>query len=315
MKEPPVVSGDPGPSRGAPQIPTVSMGLVVYNGERYLAATIDSLLDQTFCDFELIISDNASTDRTEEIGRAYAAKDTRVRYSRNDKNLGAAANYQRALELSRGKYFRLAACDDLSAPELLAKCVAVLDRDPSVLLAYPKTTIIDAEGKVISEYEDNLNLVSDKPTERFANLLEHLRLCNAIFGVIRTDVLKSLPPMGRHVGADVHLLAELSLYGKFVEVPEFLFFRRMHAQASSSMTTAQLQQFYDPNRRLSIPMRHWRNLWEYARAIRRSPLGIVEKGRLMVSVGRVGPLGRRALLKELVAGSRHVLRRALPGPQ
>jgi hypothetical protein len=100
-----------------------------------------------------------------------------------------------------------------------------------------------------------------------------------------------------------------------VEVPEFLFFRRMHAQASSNMTTAQLQQFYDPCRRLSTPMRHWRNLWEYARAIRRSPLGIVEKGRLMVRTCRVGPLGRRALLKELVAGSRHALRRALPGPQ
>ena len=129
--------------------PVMSVGLPVYNGERYLAETIDSLLEQTFCDFELIICDNASTDRTSEIARAYAANDSRVRYTRNARNVGVAANYQRALELSHGKYFRWAAATIYPLLELLATCIAILDRDPSVVLAYPKTTLIDAEGRVI----------------------------------------------------------------------------------------------------------------------------------------------------------------------
>ena len=164
----------------------------------------------------------------------------------------------------------------------------------------------------MAEYEDNLNLISAKPMERFSHLLSHLRLCNAIFGVIRADVLKSLPPMGKHVGSDVHLLAELSLHGKFAEVPEFLFFRRMHGEASSSMTTEQLQLFYNPDRRISVPLRVWRNLWEHARAIGRSPLGLMEKGRLLVLVCRVGAAGRRALLRELAIGGRQAVRRLAP---
>jgi glycosyltransferase involved in cell wall biosynthesis len=290
----------------------VSVGLPVYNGEPYLAATLDSLLAQTLGDFELIVSDNASTDRTEDIGRAYAEKDARVRYSRNDRNLGLAGNCNRTLELARGRYFRLAAADDLSAPELLAECVAILEDDPSVVLAYPKTTLIDAEGRVIAEYDDNLNLDSPDPRQRFVDLLERLGLCNAIFGVIRADVLKSIAPMGCHVGADVHLLAELSLHGKFVEVPKFLFFRRMHEKASSAMTADQLQVFYDPERSPTLAFRRWRNLWEFCRMAGRAPLGITQKGRLILRLLRVGPQGRRALGQELVAGTRHALRQLVP---
>src|SRR5207244_10480282 len=109
------------------KMPRVSIGVPVYNGERYIAETLDSLLAQTFEDFELIISDNASHDRTEGICRAYAAKDSRIRYVRNSTNLGAARNYRLAVELSSGEYFRWANCDDLFAPTSLSRCVEVLD--------------------------------------------------------------------------------------------------------------------------------------------------------------------------------------------
>src|SRR6185436_6923974 len=108
--------------------PRVSIGVPVYNGERYLAATLDSLLAQTFDNFEIIVSDNASSDRTAQLALEYAERDSRVRYTRNPRNLGAGANYRRAFQLSRGQYFRWSAADDISAPESLARCVEVLDR-------------------------------------------------------------------------------------------------------------------------------------------------------------------------------------------
>ncbi len=129
--------------------PRVSVGLAVYNGENYLREAIDSILAQTFTDFELILSDNASTDKTQEICLEYAAKDKRIRYYRNDQNIGGIRNQIRTVELSRGEYYKLAAHDDVCAPDFLEKCVEVLDRDPSVVLCYPKTKIIDENGNFL----------------------------------------------------------------------------------------------------------------------------------------------------------------------
>ena len=94
--------------------PRVSIGLPVYNGDRYLRETIEGLLNQTFSDFELVICDNASTDRTQDICNEYCLLDKRVRYYRNNENIGAGKNFNKAFSLSQGKYFKWAACDDLS---------------------------------------------------------------------------------------------------------------------------------------------------------------------------------------------------------
>ncbi len=131
--------------------PRVSVGLAVYNGENFIRAAIDSILAQTFTDFELVISDNASTDKTQEICLEYAAKDGRIRYYRCERNMGAAWNQNRVFELSRGEYFRLAAHDDVIAPEYLAKCVEVLDQNPSVVLCHSWTKAINDQGEVIED--------------------------------------------------------------------------------------------------------------------------------------------------------------------
>ncbi len=114
----------------------LSIGLPVYNGERFLSAAIDSLLRQTFEDFELIISDNASTDATGAICRGYADQDRRIRYLPTKENIGSAPNFNRVIELASAPYFSWAAHDDVRAPQYLERCVEVLDRDPSVILAY-----------------------------------------------------------------------------------------------------------------------------------------------------------------------------------
>jgi glycosyltransferase involved in cell wall biosynthesis len=94
------------------QVPTVSIGMPVYNGEKYIREALDSLLAQTFGDFELIISDNHSTDDTRNICKEYAAKDSRIKYVRQDENIGALANFKFVLNNSSAKYFMWAAFDD-----------------------------------------------------------------------------------------------------------------------------------------------------------------------------------------------------------
>src|SRR3989337_590294 len=125
-------------------MPTVSIGLPVFNGEKYLRQALDSILAQTYQDFELIISDNASTDKTQQICREYVKKDSRIRYYRNKRNLGATRNHNRVFELSCGEYFKWASHDDLLAPEFLSRCVSVLDQDHSIVLCHSKTGRINA---------------------------------------------------------------------------------------------------------------------------------------------------------------------------
>ncbi len=279
--------------------PRVSIGVPVYNGERYLGATLDSLLAQTFGDFELIVCDNASTDGTEAIARACAARDARVRYVRHERNLGPPRNYNHAFDLSCGEYFRWFPSDDLAAPESVARCVEVLDREPSVVLAYPKTTLIDEDGRVIRDYEDRLHLQSPCPSERFAQLLRDMVLCNAQYGLMRAAVLRRIGPLGLYVGSDNVLLAELSLYGTFWEIPKRLFFRRMHPAASSSMSAAERQRFYDPSAKGRVAMRQWRLLWELGRAAQRAPVDAAQRIRLALCVLRQARWSRHVLAQEV----------------
>ena len=288
--------------------PRVSIGLPVYNGQRFIAETLDSLLAQTFQDFELIICDNASTDQTGHICRSYLSRDNRIRYFRNETNLGAAKNYRRAFQLSVGEYFRWANCDDLFGPESLARCVEILDREPSVVLVYPKTKLIDQRGDAISEYEDRLNLQSGRASDRFIQLFKRLGYVNVIYGLIRANILRRTGLIRNFIGGDIPLVAELTLYGKFREIPDSLFYRRLHEEASSSYKDIpQLQEFFDPESRGRAPLRGWKHLGAHFRSVLRSPLGISEKIRLGCYLARRGIWHRRKLAAELFEGLRRVI--------
>ena len=291
--------------------PRVSIGLPVYNGERYIAETLSSLLAQTFQDFEVIISDNASDDRTEHICRRYAGEDSRIRYVRNQTNVGAPRNYRHAFELSSGEYFRWANSDDVFSPLSIARCVEVLDREPSTVLAYPKTKLIDERGEVIAEYEDNLNLQQDRASDRFIQLFARLRKVNVIYGLMRSDALQKTALIGHFIGADTTLLAELSLYGKFWEIPEFLFYRRMHPRASSSYNSDELQEFYDPKSKGRFVFTHYRHFLAHYRSVARAPIGIQEKMRLGCFLARKAIWKRDLLASELVEGIRRKIRQTI----
>ena len=288
--------------------PRVSVGMPVYNGERYLAAALESLRAQTYEDFELIISDNASIDRTAEIARSYAAQDRRIRYVRNAKNLGAAANFRHTVQLASGEYFRWAAADDISAPEFLARCIEVLDRESEVVLAYPKTRFIDEHGRVTSDYDDRLHLLQQRASDRFRALIDRLGHCNAMYGLMRTDVVRRTRLLGSYFGADIVLLAELVLYGAFWEVPEFLFYRRFHEAAHSRMTTIdQWKAFWNPEDRGRIYFYAWRHLWEHARSLPRAPLDAAEKLRVATVLVRMALWRRQRLSQEITDAARQLM--------
>lgn len=212
--------------------PKVSIGLPVFNGEKYIREAIDSMLAQTFTDFELIISDNASTDETQAICQDYAARDPRIRYYRNESNIGAAKNENRTFELSSGHYFRLAAHDDVLAPPLLEKCVEVLDRDELIVLCYTETAVINEFGeqlKVLShEYA-----ASDSPQQRFFDLARQ-HDCEPSYGLVRADAMRISHLQPDYPESDFGFLCELSLQGKFYLIREPLFYQRIHVSRISA---------------------------------------------------------------------------------
>jgi glycosyltransferase involved in cell wall biosynthesis len=180
-----------------------------------------------------VISDNASTDRTEHICREYAVKDRRIRYYRNEKNIGAPKNFNRVFELSSCEYFKWASSDDIHAPTYLQKCISVLDTDPSIILCHSKTGRISEHGKLVGNYHRAAmaRISSWKPHERFGVFLSMRNPCWALFGVTRASTLRETPLQESYIGADRNLAAEIALMGRIYEVPEYLFFGRDHPQS------------------------------------------------------------------------------------
>ncbi len=278
--------------------PLVSVGLPVYNGERYLKLTLDNLLGQTFTDFEIIISDNASTDSTREICETVAKMDARVRYVRQPANVGVTRNFNGVVAHARGPYFKWQSADDLIAPEFLQRCVEILNGDSSVVLAHTRTKFIDAEGLLIPREDSGLHLMEDRPSERLQNLWEHLTFCNAQYGVMRTDALRRMPLFGSFIGSDLCFLAELSLHGKFFEIDDGLLFRRMHGRAASSLTPEQLMRHYGL-RDGQLVLYYWRHVGEHALLIMRAPISWYERLRALTLLAKRMRWQRRELLDEL----------------
>jgi len=282
--------------------PRVTIGVPVYNGEKYLPQCLDSLLGQTYHDMEILICDNASTDRTEQVCRGFAARDSRIRYVRNSVNIGLGGNFRRVLELARGEYFKAAAADDWCGPEFIAQCVAALDREPSSVLAYPRTRIVDDVGNRVSDCDDSLGVSSDSPSERFIHLVQAIRLCNALYGVTRTSVLRKTGWLAEYRTADSVLLTELSLYGKFQEIPEFLFFRRFHEGDTSKMSgSGRMDEYLKPggSRKIGMLCVAWHRLLDLTRSVLRAPLSLRQRAKLLLWLLRFSVWQRKALVEEI----------------
>jgi glycosyltransferase involved in cell wall biosynthesis len=284
----------------------VSIGLPVYNGERYLAAALDSLLAQSFTDFELIISDNASTDHTAAICEEYARRDGRVRYFRETHNTGGARNHNRVIELARGQYFKWAAHDDTYDPRFVERCVERLDADPGAVLCFSRSRFIDEQGQLLHEYAHPLQLDIEDRAARFFPYVFGTHIMVEDYGLIRTETLRKTPLHGNYAWADMVLFGELALYGRFVEIPEVLFFRREHPQRAMNVhrDPMSLNTWYDPRKAGERAFPTWRVLRDNLAVVGRVPLPWIERARLAIGVLRRGNWRRRQLVLELLTALR-----------
>ncbi|HJU87571.1 MAG TPA: glycosyltransferase [Gemmatimonadota bacterium] len=263
-------------------VPRVTVGLPVHNGEAFLSEAIESVLGQTFEDLVLVVCDNASTDRTPEILRRYRRQDPRVVVHRNEVNVGAAKNFNLAFELARGPLFRWMAADDILEPTCLERCVEVLDADRRVVLSHTDVEIVDGSGRVVEHFRyPPGHASSDSPSRRFLDVMRLDRWCAELFGLVRSDVLRTTRLMDGYVASDRVLRAELALRGRFQIVPEPLFLNRDHPGRSVRALPAHhlRGEWFSPSLAGRRILPHWRILTEYVRCIRRSPISPAERRR------------------------------------
>jgi len=268
-------------------VPRVGVGIPVYNGANFLSEALDSILSQTYEDLEVLICDNASTDETSEICREYVARDPRVYYVRNRWNLGAAANYRRVFELSRGELFKLANHDDLSRPTLIEECVKLLDEHPKAVSAYARAMEIDENGKPIRVLSPRPDFGSSDVITRIWEALRFEEEPHSLYGVMRSEAVAVTGLMAPSPSGDRVWLAELAMYGPLLEVEEPLFCVREHAGRSvySAGRGHASMSWWDPSRSGVLTFPYWRTFGLLGAAINRSPMswaGKLSAYRLML---------------------------------
>ena len=260
----------------------VSIGMPVYNGEPWIKETIRCFLEQTFENFELIIADNASTDKTQEICENYQGIDRRIKYYRNKSNIGIANNYNKVFELSKSEYFKWASVNDYCASTFIEKCVNILDKNNDVVLCCPRTLLVKDDGNT-EQYDDNLNLQDPDPCVRFIKFLDRVKLNNAMNGLIRSESLKKTHLNKNHFSSDINFIAELTLYGKFYQIPEYLFHRSFTGNTITSLKkTKDILFDFDPERGSEILLQTWKYEYDFFSAVHRAPLTLYQKKKVFL---------------------------------
>ena len=207
--------------------PLVSIGMPVYNGERHIRQALDSLLAQDYENSELIISDNASTDRTQEICMEYAGRDKRVRYYRNQTNMGIVWNFNRVFELSSGEYFMWAAHDDYWDPRYIRLCLEAFDISKDIVLAAAQFELIDPETEEVILTNNGFSTIGLSAVEKFRFIgSQNSNIAGIIYGIHRRSAVRKVMPLRKVPAPDILFLAELSFQGEFATVPEILMFER-----------------------------------------------------------------------------------------
>ncbi len=264
--------------------PRVSLGLPVYNGADYLRLTLESIIAQTFEDWELIISDNGSTDETMDIVAEFAALDERITYRRHPSNIGAHRNYNSIIPHATGEYFKWLAHDDLHAPSFLERCVEILDARPEVVLAFAATDRIDENGDKLSELRSTQSYERSSPYRRLRAYVGDRTKAPQIFGVMRRSTLLETALLGDYVGSDFTFLQEMAMRGRFAYIEEPLFLFRLHAQQHSASSADEKVRWFNPDQKAPM-MPRWMALGGMLDSVRRVPMGWSDKLRCTVFSG------------------------------
>lgn len=263
----------------------LSIGMPVRDNVKFIREAVTSLLTQDFSDFELIVSDNGSTDGTSDILVGFAKADGRIRYVRQNANQGASWNFDETFRLRTAgvPYFKWAAGDDAHAPGYLRATLDLLDGDPTSVLAHARTIDIDPDGVEIEERGWTTKGELHDVAKRFGSFL-HRHEAYQGFGVIRTPVMAQTQLLAPYSDSDLTLLAQISLHGRMVNVDQPLFYRRIHeGQSTSTHTTRRGRNaWFDPKRSgewFAFPA--WRMARDLTSAVMRAPLSAQDRRRCM----------------------------------
>ena len=288
----------------------ITIGLPVYNGQKFLQAAIDSHLSQSYGDFELVISDNGSTDATEEICRRYAAQDDRISYLRAPVNRGILWNHRRVLEgLGEATpYFRWAGADDVLEPGLLAAMVEVLRSRPEVEAVMPATKNIDEAGAIIRSMERTLNLESAVAYERARQILLANYQHVIAYGLLRAPSLRRMRTGPDYIGWDPVFIWELALRGRIFQLEQLALLRRFHPGSISRVKTArEMRKWVEPDARAGMNFPHWTWAYERARALLATSLPSREKLRISLLLLRATSWQRKDLARDVIQAVRRGL--------
>lgn len=287
--------------------PLVSIGVPAFNAERFLKRTLDSLLDQSLYDFELIISDNASTDSTQAICEDYVRRDNRVRYIRQEENIGAPRNWNVLVHEARGVFFKWASASDYCTTNMLERCVQALEANPNLALAYGLTQMVDEQERPIEIYANESSYVQERPSDRFLAVADGLRRNNAQCGVFRTAILKLTRLDRLYPSGDIALMAEAALYGGFCLIPEVLLFRRYSSDAFTHLLgPLEKQRIYDPKAKSPMKLIVARRHWDHFVSVSRAKIPLHEKLRAFQHALILARVDRALLRQEtlsLIAGT------------
>ena len=264
----------------------------VYNGEQYLSLAIESLLQQTFSDFEILIADNCSTDRTVEIAEQYAASDSRIRIIEREENRGAVDNFNFVFHETKGEYFKWAAADDFCAPSFIEKCFYALEKQPEAVWCHCDSDKVDSNGNSLLERlpANDPTVVtkngkrswkgfprsqtdSESPALRFKDVLLGTTWCVDSYGLFRRSALEKTRLFIDTYGAEKVMIGELALIGKYAHVGEPLFSQRIHEQASSSLDSLEKQQEYVGVKRQSYVKTRFKLFCAHLQSIHRHRIG------------------------------------------
>lgn len=260
--------------------PLVSVGLPVYNAASTLPRVLESLLAQDLEDFEVIVSDNASSDATRETAEAIVGQDPRISYYRNEENIGAWANFNRTFELARGKYFKWASDDDWFAPTILSKAVEVLDAEADVSLCTWLERLVDVDGVERRRYTFDQRWVvdSDSAGERFSQFLhaeDKGSRGDPIYGLMRTETASQTRLLAAGLWIpNFIMMGELAALGRWVTIPEVLVDRGYPGgpgRSGGELSVRNVIRHFDPANG-DQPWPHWRFMAQHFSVVHRSEI-------------------------------------------
>jgi glycosyltransferase involved in cell wall biosynthesis len=297
------LDGDPANSDDSIVKPIVSFGVPVRNGEKYLPRLFDSLLAQNFSAFEVIIGDNRSDDRTEEICRDYAQRDPRIKYFKHPENLGQSGNFNRVFELSQGKYFRWIGDDDWVEPDYTRKCVDFLETHPGFTAVTTEQDHVFDDGTAHYKEYRGERCDSPLPHVRFQRMLWLLTsdfgFIDPMYTLYSREVICQTRKMQLMPGQDHVLAAELSLVSRFGHIPECLAHRRRHTYQQTDRSS--LLKHYEP-RNVKKIRGHYnieaaRAMWSFVQA---SPLSAWQKLLCLPSIVRYASIvTQKAIVRQI----------------